>query len=55
MATFTNKTCLNQLKKSNNEMEKSLNQIGLSYETYRSLAGQLCKEFDFKNERKTLI
>ncbi|CDW88012.1 UNKNOWN [Stylonychia lemnae] len=55
MATFTNKTYLKQLKKSNNEMERSLNQIGLSYDAYKSLASHLCKFYNFTSERKTLI
>eukprot|EP00347_Sterkiella_histriomuscorum_P002086 403369528 len=55
MSTFTNKTYFNQLKQSNKDIEKQLNVLGLNYDSYKSLANQLCKNFSFTKDRISLI
>eukprot|EP00347_Sterkiella_histriomuscorum_P005110 403357851 len=55
MVTFSNQSYLNQIKQSNKEISESLLKIGLNYDNYKTLAQSINSDYQFKNERQTLI
>ncbi|CDW77789.1 UNKNOWN [Stylonychia lemnae] len=54
MTTFTNKSYLNTLKKSNLEISDQLLKMGMNYDNYKSLAQQVNSNYHFKNQRISL-